>query len=275
MFAIYIRYLIGKKHNAATMEVFFVLYFSATILFMEISKGQCAGIIGGKESSPHSRPFMALIKGEELCGGTLVKQSWVLTAAHCKLGSNPEIILGAHSLTKQEESQQVFKMAQSIIYPCYELESRDNDLMLLQLKGTAKLNQYVKTIKLPNTYTDLKPGTQCLVAGWGITHNKDKKPSDTLREASVTVFARSLCNDKKHYNSKPVITMNMVCAGDKKGKRDTCKGDSGGPLICKEEQRGITSFGRLSKCGSAQYPGVYTRLTKTHLLWIRKVTGGD
>ncbi|XP_015274583.1 PREDICTED: granzyme A-like [Gekko japonicus] len=257
------------------MELSFVLYFSAAILLTGIPKGQCAGIIGGKESSPHSRPFMALIKGKDYCGGTLVKQSWVLTAAHCNLGSNPEIILGAHSSSKKEESQQIFKTAKLVPYPCFDWETLDNDIMLLQLNGTAKLNQYVKTIKLTNTYKDLKGGTQCLVAGWGITHNKDRKGSDTLQEANVTVFERSICNEKKHYNSKPVVTMNMVCAGDKKGKRDTCKGDSGGPLICNGEQRGITSFGKPSKCGTAQYPGVYARLTKTHLLWINKIIGGD
>lgn len=81
----------------------------------------------------------------------------------------------------------------------------------------------MKTIKLTNDYKDLKAGTQCLVAGWGITRNKDSKPSDTLREANVTVLERSVCNDKKHYNSNPVVTLNMICAGDKKRKRDTCK----------------------------------------------------
>ncbi|XP_054842656.1 granzyme A-like [Eublepharis macularius] len=257
------------------MELFFVLYFSTAMSLLGIPKGHCASIIGGKESIPHSRPFMALIKGNVYCGGTLVKQSWVLTAAHCNLGTNPEVILGAHSLSKKEESQQIFKLAKFVPYPCFSWETNDNDIMLLQLNGTAKLNQYVKTIKLPDTYNDIKAGTQCLVAGWGITHNKDKRASDTLHEVNVTIFERSFCNGRKHYNSNPVVTMNMVCAGDKKGRKDTCKGDSGGPLICKGEQRGITSFGKPSKCGSVQYPGVYTRLTKTHLLWIKKTIGGD
>nr|XP_056704723.1 granzyme A-like [Euleptes europaea] len=257
------------------MEHFFVLYFSATILLVGISKGECASIIGGKESFPHSRPYMALIKGKEYCGGTLVKQNWVLTAAHCVLDKNSEVVLGAHSSSKKEESQQIFKIAKFVPYPCYNEETNDNDIKLLQLKGTAKLNQYVKTIKLPNTDDDLKAGTQCLVAGWGITQNKDRKPSDTLREVNVTVIERSICNDKKHYNSNPVVTMNMICAGDKKGKKDACQGDSGGPLVCKDEQKGITSFGKQSKCASAQYPGVYTRLTKTLLLWIRKTIGGN
>ncbi|XP_053144399.1 granzyme A-like [Hemicordylus capensis] len=255
------------------MRFSFALCFSTATFLFRILRGRCAEIIGGKESVPHSKPFMALIQGSQYCGGTLIKPNWVLTAAHCKLGTNPTVMLGAHSITKDESTKQIFRVTKRLPHPCYSSEMNGNDLMLLQLNETAKIGQAVNTIRLPSTYNDLREGTQCLVAGWGITHNGEKKPSDVLREVSISVIKRSICNDKKHYNSDPPVTLNMMCAGDKKGKKDSCTGDSGGPLICNGEQRGIVSFGK--KCGDPRHPGVYTRLTKNYISWIRKTINGD
>ncbi|KAL8203884.1 UNVERIFIED_CONTAM: hypothetical protein K2H54_063047 [Gekko kuhli] len=143
--------------------------------------------------------------------------------------------------------------------------------MVLQLNRKAELNRYVQTIRLPRTYEDVRAGTQCLVTGWGITENKGQI-SDMLREVNVAVVDRHTCNDRNHYNSQPVVTENMVCAGgDNNQRNDTCNGDSGGPLICGGIQRGITSFGREERCGDPQFPGVYTRLTRDNLDWIKKI----
>ncbi|XP_066474424.1 granzyme A-like [Tiliqua scincoides] len=253
----------------------FAMCFSMAIVLLRITRGQCADIIGGSKSRPHSRPFMALIFGTQLCGGTLVKPNWVLTAAHCQLGRKPSIVLGAHSKSEQESTKQNFSIMKQFPHPGFSSETTENDLMLLQLNKPAKITPAVKPLTLPRTYKDVKAGTKCLVAGWGITANGQKKPSDTLREVNVSVINRRICNDRKHYNSHPPVTMNMVCAGDKKGRKASCLGDSGGPLICKGEQRGIVSFGRKNKCGDPKYPDVYTRLTKEYLSWITRTMNSN
>ncbi|XP_074850389.1 granzyme A [Carettochelys insculpta] len=256
------------------MGLLFTLSVSATIILLMIPGDSCVDIIGGNKVIPHSRPYMALIKGKEYCGGALIKENWVLTAAHCQIDRGT-VILGAHSSTKKEREQQIFKIARSVHYQCYNEQTKENDIMLLQLQKRAKITKYVKTIQLPNTDTDPKPGTKCQVAGWGITANRERKPSDTLRAVNITIIDRRTCNDRKHYNYNPIITMNMVCAGDENGGKDSCNGDSGGPLICDGELRGITSFGKANKCGAVYGPGVYTRLTKAHLLWIKQTIGGE
>ncbi|NXI36234.1 GRAA protein, partial [Galbula dea] len=185
-----------------------------------------------------------------------------------------KVILGAHSQKAREKEKQYFQIAKQIRYPGYRYDHKEKDIMLLQLKGRARINKAVKPISLPTSDADPKPGTTCAVAGWGLTCNDPKKFSDTLREVNITVISRQTCNDKNHYNNNPVITGNMICAGDKNGGKDTCGGDSGGPLICNHELKGITAFGKRNKCGSSDGPGVYTRLTKKYLKWIGKTIRG-
>nr|XP_008530617.1 PREDICTED: granzyme A [Equus przewalskii] len=258
----------------ATMRNSFLASSLSTVIFLLlIPEDFCEKIIGGNEVTPHSRPYMVLLNGDKVCAGALIADNWVLTAAHCVMNRKSEVILGAHSKTKKEPEKQIMFVKKEFISPCYDPETHESDLKLLQLNKKATINKNVAILRLPKKGDDVKPGTVCRVAGWGKYSNRSPA-SDILREVNVTVIDRKVCNDPKHYNFKPVIGLNMICAGNLRGGKDSCNGDSGSPLICEGTFRGVTAFGLPGKCGDPRGPGIYSLLSKKHLNWIIKTMQG-
>uniref|UniRef100_A0A669D8N4 trypsin n=1 Tax=Oreochromis niloticus TaxID=8128 RepID=A0A669D8N4_ORENI len=143
------------------------------------------------EAKPHSRPYMASLQYQEhhSCGGMLIREDFVLTAAHCKGPST--VVLGAHDISKKEKSQQRIKVAKYYPHPKFS-GKYDYDIMLLKVKEYQILYQN-KTIKLPKKNGKTPANVKCHVVGWGRTGN-DLRPSNVLKEATEkTQFSSDLC----------------------------------------------------------------------------------
>ncbi|XP_067389281.1 mast cell protease 1A-like [Emydura macquarii macquarii] len=222
-------------------------------------------IVRGREAQPHSRPYMAYLdikKGNYgMCGGFLVSENFVLTAAHCN-GEKITVILGAHNIKSKRERadrrRKKIPVSAKIPHMQYVEETDNNDIMLLQLKRKVKLNKWVKTIPLPDAQERITPGTNCSVAGWGMICPGMGRTLDTLQEVDVEVLKNDTCQKYRHYNPTT-----MLCAGDPRKGKDSAQGDSGGPLVCEGTVQGIVSWGPSTP------PGVYTRVS-TFVPWIEE-----
>ncbi|XP_051815195.1 granzyme B-like isoform X4 [Acanthochromis polyacanthus] len=241
-----------------------IVYF---FLLVSFTGASASGIVGGRVSKPHSRPYMASLQfgKHHSCGGILIRKDFVLTAAHCKDQQEMTVVLGAHDITKKEKSQQRIQVAKYYPHPKFN-GKHDYDIMLLQLKNNATLNRYVKPIGLPKKNGKVPANVNCTVAGWGRT-GADSPASNVLRETTEKMQFSDECKRKwqQYFNSK-----NMICTKFSKKMGGVCQGDSGGPLICNSKPQGITAFTDPTDCNNPKYPHVFTKVG-AFIPWIEKV----
>ncbi|XP_067272008.1 granzyme B(G,H)-like [Pseudorasbora parva] len=220
-------------------------------------------IVNGWEATPHSRPYMVSLQvnGHHICGGFLISDQFVLTAAHCwNRRSILTVVVGAHDLRESECLNRI-GVKSYIPHPYYMRNPIRNDIMLLKLKKRVKLNNKVRLISLPRS-RNIKAGTRCIVAGWG--YLKTNGPvSNRLRVAVTTVKSQAQC--KISWGSN-YLASKMICAY---GYGGSCFGDGGGPLVCGNTAVGITSFVLRGECNSAEHPNGYTKISP-YLRWIRR-----
>ncbi|XP_023973300.1 granzyme B isoform X3 [Physeter macrocephalus] len=106
------------------------------LTFLLLPRAKAGEIIGGHEAKPHSRPYMAFLQiwdqdDQKRCGGFLIREDFVLTAAHC-WGSSVNVTLGAHNIKDRERTQQVIPVRKAIPHPDYNKKNYSNDIMLLK-----------------------------------------------------------------------------------------------------------------------------------------------
>uniref|UniRef100_A0A8C1BSJ5 trypsin n=1 Tax=Cyprinus carpio carpio TaxID=630221 RepID=A0A8C1BSJ5_CYPCA len=172
-------------------------------------------IVGGYECTPHSQPWqVSLNSGYHFCGGSLVSEYWVVSAAHC-YKSRVEVRLGEHNIVVNEGREQFISSEKVIRHPKYDSWTIDNDVMLIKLSKPATLNQYVQPVALPSGCA--AAGTMCRVTGWGNTMSSTAD-SNKLQCVEVPIVSDRDCN-----NSYPgMITDTMFCAGYLEGGKDSC-----------------------------------------------------
>ncbi|EPQ13203.1 Cationic trypsin-3 [Myotis brandtii] len=217
-------------------------------------------IVGGYTCRKNSIPYqVSLNAGYHFCGGALINDQWVVSAAHC-YKSRIQVRLGEHNIEVVEGNEQFINAAKIIRHPKYNARTIDNDIMLIKLSSPATISSRVATISLPGTCADV--GTQCLISGWGNTQSVGTNYPELLQCLDAPVLSDSVC--RKAYPGQ--ITNNMMCLGFLEGGKDSCQGDSGGPVVCNGQLQGIVSWGY--GCAMKGKPGVYTKVCN-YVRWIQ------
>uniref|UniRef100_A0A8C2MZ11 trypsin n=1 Tax=Cricetulus griseus TaxID=10029 RepID=A0A8C2MZ11_CRIGR len=246
----------------------------STLVALPVDDGD--KIVGGYTCQKNSIPYqVSLNSGYHFCGGSLINEQWVVTAAHC-YKTRIQVRVGEHNINDLEGDEQFATAAKIIRHPSFVRKTLDNDIMLIKLASPVTLSARVATVALPTS--SVPAGTQCLISGWGNTlsfggtlHSfpfLTELYPDLLQCLEAPVLTQAEC--KAAYPGK--ITDNMFCAGFLAGGKDSCQGDSGGPLVCNGELQGIVSWGY--GCALADNPGVYTKVVN-YVDWIQSTIASE
>jgi secreted trypsin-like serine protease len=241
-------------------------------------------IINGLPAPEGFLPFQVSLfridKGH-FCGGTLLNDTWVLTAAHCvswmpshdqnPLEPHTRILAGTNNLLVDGQALNVVRI---IAHPAYDGDTHQNDIALLELspESRARLNEDTRALspygltlaQSKNLGKSRTAPDMAVVSGYGTTETGDL--STQLLYANVPVVSNATCNLPESYDG--AIADSMICAGS--AENDSCQGDSGGPLVIGEPGKwtliGVVSFGE--GCAVANKYGVYTRVA-SYTDWIK------
>ena len=229
-----------------------------------VRSGEIGKIIGGEKASWGNHKWQAALLvswianpvNAQFCGGSLVRQNWVVTAAHCVDGNtlpqDVHILTGTANLASGGKRSNVEAI---YIHENYDNRQHNNDIALLKLKDNG-LGEPIKPITDREEPKIVISNQKTMITGWGITESGS--PSPQLKQVIVPLVARAKCNGPASYNG--AITDKMICAGIDAGSQDSCQGDSGGPCTKDGYLIGIVSWG--DGCAKPFKYGVYTRVSQ-------------
>uniref|UniRef100_A0A3B3IAA1 Peptidase S1 domain-containing protein n=1 Tax=Oryzias latipes TaxID=8090 RepID=A0A3B3IAA1_ORYLA len=212
-------------------------------------------IVGGQAAAAGAWPWQVRLDiNGALCGGSLINNQWILSAAHCVV-----VYLGETEINNSPNSVSR-TVSRIIVHPNYNSDTHNNDVALLKMASSVTFTDYISPVCLAAQGSDF-PGQEVTYL---VRYQSPCSAPSTLQEVSVPVVNNTQCN-----SSYSIITSNMICAGLTEGGKDSCQGDSGGPLVTKNGttwiQAGVVSFG--NKCALPNFPGVYARVSE-YQTWI-------
>ncbi|XP_016350464.1 vitamin K-dependent protein C [Sinocyclocheilus anshuiensis] len=236
-------------------------------------------VLGGTVGKKGESPWQALILnhlGNFHCGGVLIDENWVLTAAHClETSTRFSVRLGDYDLFRIEGTEMTLPVKQPIAHPQYNPFTVDNDIALLRLATPAKFSIYILPACLPTQNLAERMlhrnGTVTVVNGWGKDNKTSNRFSSTLNFIEIPIIENKECSRHMLNN----LTQNMLCGGVLGQIKDACEGDSGGPMMTLFHDTwfliGLVSW--REGCGQKDKLGIYTKVS-SYLDWIAFVRGG-
>ncbi|XP_067391387.1 serine protease 53 [Emydura macquarii macquarii] len=246
-------------------------------------------IVGGVNALRGEWPWQVSLqlRGEHTCGGTVIGDTWILSAAHCFIGKDTtkdpspwKVVLGRLQLSGGTLPGVTRNVSQIITHEAYKDYTKGMDIALLRLAEPVPFSRDIAPVCLPYSSHQFAFGSQCWATGWGRVKEDVTLPHPMpLRKVGLDLLSAETCNcihnNLRQKELSSPAGPGLICAGNQTGGQGPCQGDSGGPVVCSENgtwfQAGILSFS--VGCARSHSPILLTEVT-AYTGWIQNHTGG-
>ncbi|KAK9694490.1 Trypsin [Popillia japonica] len=226
-------------------------------------------IVGGEATTIEQHPYQISVQilGSHWCGGSIISDRYIVSAAHCFAYPTSWYSIRAGS-SLHNSGGQVIAASSITNHPNYNPSTADNDISIVFLASALTFGSGVATIPLPAQNEYVAEGSLAVVTGWGNLQEGGSAPIQ-LQVVGVPIVSNARCAALYSVLGWDVSD-NMLCAGYDEGGKDACQGDSGGPLAINGTLIGIVSWGQ--GCAQPGFPGVYANVPYLRN-FITSVTG--
>ncbi|XP_016955935.1 serine protease 3 [Drosophila biarmipes] len=229
-------------------------------------------ITNGNKAATNQFPYQVGLSftsssGSWWCGGSIISNTWVLTAAHCTKGASSVTIYYGSTVRTSAKLKKKVSSSKFVQHSGYKASTLSNDISLIKTPSV-KFTIAINKISLPaiaSSYSSFA-GQTAVASGWGKTSDSDSSATSNLQYAELQVISNAVC--QQTFGS--VITSGVICVAST-NKKSTCQGDSGGPLALNGKLIGVTSFVSAKGC-ERNTPAGFTRVT-SYLDWIKSKSG--
>ena len=261
------------------MRKIIFISFLASIIVNTIKAQDIQAITNGFPIEIQDVPYQVSIQnisnGNHFCGGSIINNKYVLTAAHCVNGKNASDIalnVGFSLQNNPGNNLQSYNAIRIVVHPNYSNGTNDFDVAIIEIDGTFSFNGSVQPVELisPQSLASETIGNQVRVSGWGWTVPNQSGVANQLQAVDVPIISNQQADNELDisFPNHPQLTQRMLSTGavgmDRQG---ACHGDSGGPLIFRQNgqndiQIGVVSWG-VPRCeGGENSSSIYARLSQ-------------
>ncbi|KFB50042.1 AGAP011918-PA-like protein [Anopheles sinensis] len=227
-------------------------------------------IIGGLNAVMGQFPYQVSLRtlaDFHFCGGAIIGDRWILTAAHCGIGRKPTEMVAVVGALSKSHGGNSYEIREIIVHPNFNEWTQESDLAIVRTRTAMSFNSVVFPVRMARTYTP--EGRAVLASGWGLSSlTAVSNQKDVMQYVALRTISNEECKVRFERLQNRIVADSSLCTFSRQ-TQGTCMGDSGGPLVNDGELVGLVSWGIPCAAG---YPDVYVRVASFRA-WISAMTG--